>query len=342
MAAVTDSIGSGKDHETIVIFEASLNGHAGDDVTGEGYNEIYDEAVTIDDGTPDSITLSVAVGERHDGTAGTGARVVYTGAYIEALVRLDSTVATDIWWWEITPNDGNGRSPLYLVNSAILHTAHNVICHTCKVHSYGVIQAEGFTTGIKQVSNSFVYGAEGLFTATSVYGLRCGSAAGIDALFNNNTVFDVTRGESTTGAWCVGFLDNAATTIKNMIACDAEDADYNVAAPVNADVDYNLASDATASGANSLDNKAAADQFVSTAPVNLKLKAGADAIDEGVDLEQTPSGVEFDILNRDRHTLNDTWDMGAHEYVAVSGFVPYPYPRGANAGMSVMTGGMAE
>jgi hypothetical protein len=84
---------------------------------------------------------------------------------------------------------------------------------------------------------------------------------------------------------------------------------------------HNLSSDATADGTGSLTSKSASNQFVSTVggSEDLHLKAGADAIDAGTDLGTTPTGVNFDIDNRDRDALGDTWDIGADEYVAIAG-----------------------
>jgi len=57
-----------------------------------------------------------------------------------------------------------------------------------------------------------------------------------------------------------------------------------------------------------------------------------DAIDAGVDLGTT-GGVNIDIDNRDRDALNDTWDIGADEYVAAGGTETYS-GRGIGRGIS--------
>ena len=120
------------------------------------------------------------------------------------------------------------------------------------------------------------------------------------------------------------FFDQTGTTIQNCAVTNTggttsdTPVDYSVASPANATVDHNLASDTTASGTGSLDSKTSANQYVSTTDgsEDYHLKAGADAIDAGVDKGTTPSGVEIDIDNRDRDAQGDTWDMGADEFVA--------------------------
>ena len=74
-------------YSTITLWEAGLDDtglySSGDDAVGECYDDsTFNEQGTINDGDTvglDSVTLSVASGERHDGTAGSGARLVLTG-----------------------------------------------------------------------------------------------------------------------------------------------------------------------------------------------------------------------------------------------------------------------
>ena len=89
MATITKSIGtSSRDYSTITAWEADLDNTgiytSGDDAVGECYNDTaFDEDATINGGNTvglNSVTLTVADGERHDGTEGTGARLVYSGS----------------------------------------------------------------------------------------------------------------------------------------------------------------------------------------------------------------------------------------------------------------------
>jgi len=104
---------------------------------------------------------------------------------------------------------------------------------------------------------------------------------------------------------------------KNVIATSCQTADFNGTSGTHSN---NLSSDTSASGTGSLTSKAASNQFVSTTggSEDLHLKAGADAIDAGTDLGTTPTNVNYDIDNRDRDALGDTWDIGSDEYVAAS------------------------
>ena len=59
--------------------------------------------------------------------------------------------------------------------------------------------------------------------------------------------------------------------------------------------------------------------FVSTTggSEDLHIDADSDCVDAGVDLGTT-NGVEIDINGRNRDSQGDTWDIGAHEFVADS------------------------
>ena len=101
MTLITDTIGTtARDFSTVTLWEASLSAHAGDDVTGEMYNDsAFDESPTFDDATPTSIKLSVAAGERHDGTAGTGARFVASVGNRRFIIQTAMTLEwIDVGW----------------------------------------------------------------------------------------------------------------------------------------------------------------------------------------------------------------------------------------------------
>jgi len=62
----------------------------------------------------------------------------------------------------------------------------------------------------------------------------------------------------------------------------------------------------------------------------------AGARDYGV--SDPGSGLFSDDI--DGQTRSGTWDIGADEYVAAGGFVPYPFSRGARGGQLVHSGGL--
>jgi parallel beta-helix repeat protein len=316
MATVTKSIGTtARDYSTITLWEADLdNGavySAADDAVGECYNDsAFDEGTLVFDGGAtlglNSITLSVASGERHDGTAGVGARNVATAntrwTFSVAVTGLFEWLEMD---WVGTYQGAGARvteaSATWSVQRVILHDA---------VGGDDLIQGTN-----ADILNSILY-------ASTADGIQCLGSATQRIL--NNTI------HGCTGSGIV-IVDDADKTYQNNI-CTDNGTDYSVASPVNATIDYNIASDTTAAGANSHDSEVAADLFVSTTggSEDLHLKSGAtNAIDGGADLGTTPSGVEIDIDGRDRDAQGDTWDIGAHEFVAAAtaGGSEGPRPR---------------
>lgn len=348
MVTVIKSIGTaGRDYSTITLWEADLDNAAiyaaGDHAVGECYDDsVFNESVTINGGGTiglGSITLTVAAGERHDGTAGTGARIVRSVQSSVALLATSTNRHVDIGWLEIDTSAGNfGLSCISmagLVGNEI-HRAFNTICHG--VHTSSGNSAGSGISG----QNNITY----LFFNNIVYdvsyngGLDTGSPIGMGSTQTlkcfNNTVFGVHILRATSTAVVVGinYADSANRVVQNNVVCDVTTAGsgaascFSPATNVNATVSHNAASDTTATGTGSLDSIVTADQFVSTVngSEDLHLKEGADCIDAGVDLGVTPSGVQFDINNRDRDAEGDVWDIGAHEFIAVGGsIVPAPY-----------------
>jgi hypothetical protein len=331
MAVVTETIGTtGRDHSTITLWEANLDDDptydAADDAIGECYDDsAFEEVVVIDGGTTiglNSVTLTVPSAERHDGTDGNGARIVASGSGILIkLVAGDSRVVK-CKWLEL---DGNGNIINFIVQiSNSGSELHNLIVHD-KTFSGGTTRGidanhSGANTPAVNILNTIVYDIESTRSGSgSVQGIY-GSGGNRVCNILNDTVHNITMPNHTGGDGIVVAGSGAQQTTQNCISTDADNVCYSIVGTE----DHNLASDTTASGTGSLDSKAAANQFVSTTggSEDLHLKFGADAIDAGTDLGTTPSGVEIDIDDFDRDAGVVTWDMGAHEFIAVGGANP--------------------
>ncbi len=329
MAEITKSVGTAtRDYSTITLWEADLDDDtpydAGDAALGELYDDsAFDESCIINDGGTlglISVTLTAATGEAHDGTAGTGARLVMTANRSTILGDFsDQTMPIDMSFFEydVTDQDPNG---------SVVSVDYSSTLRSCLVHDF--IDGNSASTGIKFISensdhagailNDVVYNCASDSDLSVCYGIdQSDNTPDGNIFIRNNTVFNVTNA-GTASAFGIGLVDDANVFIQNNISTDSDDGDYQNAAPSNATLDHNLASDTTASGTGSLDSKAAADQFVSTTggSEDLHLKAGADAIDVATDFVTTPTHVNIDINGRDRDAEADTWDMGAHELVA--------------------------
>jgi len=322
MPTVTVSCGSdGRDFSTMTLAEDDAANQTGNDFIVDCFNDsAFDEVVTINDSTPDSITFTVnSTAERHDGTAGTGVRIVQS-ANQTSQINVSSTVAMAVEWIEC---DGNGfRQTSEFMCRATGDTA-NVITFANMIIHDGDIGGNSDCVGIlssanraNDVTNCFLYDFKSPGS---------GNSRAINALSTsrtkrhlNNTIHNVTNSDSGS-AFGMGFSDNASVTVQNLICTGSDDGDYEVSAPSNATVDHNVSEDTTSSGTGSIDSITTASTFVSTAvgSEDLHLISGASVIDSGVDLGTTPSGVNFDIDNRDRDAQGDVWDIGADEFVSV-------------------------
>lgn len=341
MPTITKSIGTtGRDYSTITAWEADLDNGAvyasGDVALGECYNDsAFDENVTINGGGTvglAGVTLSAASGERHDGTAGTGARLVASTDTKSISMTPPASLTTKIEWLEHDYN-GHGLGGNGCFNKTDNAAADGYI-QNCIAHGVLMNTSSG-TYGIRvgtrrgYVQNCIVYDIVNTHSvAGTCYGIGMNSAFG--ANFDevaNCTVHDIVNDNGSGACHAVFLPDVAGRKLRNTIATGTGGTSsgtitcFSVTAYGTATSLNNAASDTSASGTGSIDSVVAADQYVSTTggSEDLHLKTGADCIDAGTDLGTTPTGVNLDIDGRDRDAEGDTWDIGADEFVASGG-----------------------
>ncbi len=322
MAAVTELIGADvtADWSTMIIWESNLFAQSGNDITAECFDDtVYAGQLIINDTTPDSVILTVVAGEGHDGTAGTGVEI--TNAADGTVVTLD--IACEFGDIEVNGGGFNETGIRFTFGGTAADCraqrmiVHNVASNGAAVTVMGV-KNDGGNDGV--VLDSFIYdikadnGASASKRAIGVGNLSGGVT--VTNLFNV-TVHDVERTNNTVDAF--GIWENNGTVFaENSIVTDTAGTgtveDFHSA--VGQGNGANASSDSTATGAGSKTSQSSSTIYVSTAPVDLKLAA---SLGPANDLGTTPTGVQFDIIGRDRDTLDDTWDMGAHQFVVVGG-----------------------
>ena len=334
MATITKTIGTaGRDYSTITAWEADLDDgsiySSGDDAVGECYNDsVFDEAVTINGGGTvglSSVTLTVAEGEQHDGTAGTGARLIRSGG--GSIISLPAGIASILSWLDVSSSflgdsfrtavaavGGSSASPMRTVANCIIHNIQN-----SRGSAIGVgLDASGSNLTAR---NSICYSVEtqaaGAANAIGVDIIAGGTAPSIASA--NNTVHGITNQNGTGGAYAyrVG-TGNATSRLQNNIGTAVSGSSTGVKSCFLATTTIrtnNASSDTTASGDGSLTSIVTADQYVSSVvgSEDLHLKEGSDCIDAGVDLFGTVDDVEIDINGNDRRRAS-VWDIGAHEF----------------------------
>ncbi|MBN2131267.1 MAG: hypothetical protein JW741_17335 [Sedimentisphaerales bacterium] len=336
MATVTKTIGTtARDYSTITLWEADLDNDtpydAGDDAVGECYDDAaFNESVTINGGGTlglASVTLTVAAGERHDGTAGTGSRLVRNAA--GNIFDLD--VAATLEWLEITTSTGQtttavdvGAASITIDHLLIYDLGQGVDWKDVKGIKYPSANCAGNV--IQNVLYSLRIGDSGSYNAVGIVD-PTGNWTSADVLAN--TLWDIWKEAGSGSAFGIVYSNYA--DVKNNIAVDCIHAGAGTAACFSGTTTTgtlltNASSDETASGTGSLTGTDGIDsgEFVSTSPVDLHLAADALCINAGTDLGTTPTGVNIDIDGRDRDAEGDTWDIGADEYVVPLALPDYP------------------
>ena len=337
MATITKTIGTNsRDYSTMILWEADFSDDdiysedGGDSAIGECYDDsVFDMAGTYlyldggwrpGGGSLDSVKLTSPEGERHDGTAGTGVRIVSTTAHNRVYMR--PQVSGENWliveWIEL---NNNGRDTIS-VNSSTSTLGNVPVLRNCIIHNGMRSLLQAISKDCRALNNLFYAG--GAVDNGTVRGVDLDADRAYGG-FINNTVFGINNNASNAAYGLYIRSDDTDGVLKNNIVMGT--ASTGGGSPVdirfvsnssNIASDYNITSDASgdnAGGSNNLIDKTSSDQFVSTTAgsEDLHLKAGADAVDAGVDLGTTPAGVNVDIAGRDRDAEGDTWDMGAYE-----------------------------
>ncbi len=322
MATITKTIGtSSRDYSTITAWEADLdNGaiySASDDAVGECYNDsTFTENVTFNGGGTiglGSALLTVAEGERHDGTAGTGVVVTPSAAGNIINQITPSTGPNNISWLELDGGGYTGASRRGISVGSSLIGGGSYTSH-CLIYNITTTTYYYSCHGIRLSSWQSDYNPQYINNCIIYNLINTGSGGtGAAAVWNgymgdwinyayNCVAYNITHASQRAD----GFYNN---NVKNSIAMGCDGSDFNTGYET-----YCMDSDGSSSGTTgSLNNKSAVDQFVSIVygSEDLHIKAGSDAIGAGTDLGTT-AGVNIDINGRDRDANVCLWNMCAH------------------------------
>ncbi|MCJ7823492.1 MAG: hypothetical protein MUP44_01185 [Anaerolineales bacterium] len=267
---------------------------------GVAYNDgPFDEQVTISGSTTDAshyMHLTVASGQRHDGTAGTGTRFHPASvAYGTSPFQIQDHYFI-IEWVDFDETDTGGHSETLTLTGTNI-TARYLILRGARNNNTGI----NVSSSNSKIYNNFIYKISN--QAGPSYGALWLNTlnGGIEAY--NNTVFGNTGTGITFGSGSLDHYVKSNISVGNTIGDYSDSGAYTAA--------NNLSSDDTARGINSLKNKSAANQLISVTDgwEDLHLRDGADALDAGVDLSATFS----DDIDGDSRPQNAGWDIGADE-----------------------------
>lgn len=336
MPTVTKTIGTtGRDYSTIQAWADDLDNGAvyssGDDIVGEIYDDsVFDEQVSFRESDVisgfSSVQLTVPESERHDGTAGTGARLVRS-AYGSGNGIMDVRVNDFIIEYFEISYTGSAGSALrgFLTDDYSGTGIAGVVVRNCIVHDIasdnvcGILSGHNSNGNITEFHNNVVYNIAANHTCT---GIQWGVASPRIHYFYNNTVFNCSVSRTSGGEQVAGIRYNASNSssrCKNNVSAGTVGTvtssfadDFVISGSCVRE--NNVSEDASATGTNSVTGATPASLFVSTVggSEDLRLKAGAAAINAGTDLG---SAYAVDAAGFDR--TGRLWDIGAFEYVNV-------------------------
>lgn len=327
MATVTKTIGTlTRDYSTITLWEADLDDGviyaSGDDAVGECYNDsAFDENVGINGGATiglSTVTLKPAAGQRHNGTAGTGVRIVCSTNGKGINLTTTGSPLTLVDGIEVDKNGTTGHA-FNMSRDTLDPYAKRVV--GCIAHG----MAGGTTTFLFSGSSDRpVYYANNIGYDVNTTESTGAEGGGIDARDNlseiySNTLYNIRRSDGHSGGELWGIWGHGSAEIKNNIVIDAIHGGGYANQCITAsglNIHHNITSDATSSGAGSIGNVTAAELFVSTAvgSEDLHLKVGCVAVGAGDSLS-TSYERSYDVHGIDRNTLfgGQVWDIGAHQ-----------------------------
>jgi hypothetical protein len=288
------------------------------------YNDsAFDEAVTINGGGTvglTSRTLRAASGQEHDGTAGTGVRIVTSSAGITLAVAVAPTYIS------LLEIDKNGYSQQAVNFQSFSNTAFtSFVIDRCIIHGIDTVSSNnaiginaGSSQGGGRVTNNIVYDILA-DAATNRNAAGINYITGRPFYIANNTVANIRatkEGAPGNDARGIAGGDDTNGHIKNNIVTSVSSTHGLVASDITTTgATTILSNNATEDSTGDITGIVEADQFVSTTAgsEDYHLKAGSDAIDAGTDLGTT-DGVNIDIDGWDREGMGE-WDIGADEYI---------------------------
>ncbi len=251
---------------------------SGDTAEGEGYNDggtAFDDAFSLNGGGTVGLTaarMTVAEDDRHDGTAGTGTRIVNGNS-----INVGGGVSESaLLWWEIdqgtTPKEIHNRDDS-VIAYVLVHSSHRTGSSSNRVNGIAPDGNNRTTTIFRCVVYNIVI--SGGTSNPRVVGIGIGGTGSQIRRILNCTVWKVESTSDGAGdAICIEAENQANQTLKNNIALDAlvggaatgTQADFSFPG-TDPDSETNLSSDDTADdagGSGHLINKLSSDQFVST------------------------------------------------------------------------------
>lgn len=273
-----------------------------------------DDRFTIDGFTSNAtnyVSVSSPVGERHNGTKSSGAKLANTSAGTAARTLDQGGI---IEWLIITSNISSASNfSVCILGDGVSGNAddtifRNNIVADCTNTGTGIVSRGLDVNGDASNDEMYIHNniIEDVNESESGECIEIGSAGASDDYFvDNNTLRNC-------GALGIDVVDTTSNNVaRNNMSFGHASGDYDTGFDT---FTTNGASD-TSGSPDALDSLDENSQFtnLTAGSENFHLIAGSAAIDAGTDLVTT-KGVNFDIDNYDRDAGGVTWDLGADEF----------------------------
>lgn len=287
---------------------------------GGDFDEILSFA-TSDSGYGDTtkrIWLYADANNRHNGTENSGARIKPNTS--ATTLHVISSALTEIEDLEFSGEgcSGTGMWSITLFTGFFGNGTPNYgygVVKRCLFYKFNCYATNGPGRVVRiaakyrdaTLCDCFIFNCGTLAVGRVVHGVYLESNGNI--YLRNNTILG--KGASYSSAQGTNMYGSPASHLVNNIIMD-----WNGGCLPNSYTteDYNLISDGTGTGAHDVENKVSSNQFISivSGSEDLHLKTGNDAQGQATDLGTT-YGVNYDIDNFNRDSIEIAWDIGAHQ-----------------------------
>ncbi|MHC4428750.1 MAG: DUF2341 domain-containing protein, partial [Planctomycetota bacterium] len=274
--------------------------------------------LTIDGSTTDIchfMTVTVDVNSLHDGTAGSGVVIDPTVNGPCLLIQDDHARIEGL---ELTGWQGGGSEGVRIEADQTSYS--HMIVHDNDLGNQNAdgifIYDQGDWTAT--IQNTIIYNVE----RTGIYLLQNNTSWDVTFNLQNVTVYNcgfnsILPEEAGGISNCAHDPGSATINAENVISVDNTGGDFNIVRNFDCDIDalwgtseFNLSSDGSAPGGSPQAGTGASEFLdIMPAPIDLHLRAGAAAIDNGKDLS-TSFCCDIDYAAR---PFGPSWDMGADE-----------------------------
>lgn len=347
MANIIKTIGVSGDYTTpaaaATAFVAGTVGGAvaGDDIVfniidNAAFNSQF--SITANPTAYASYRLTVDPTVRHNGTYGSGARLVFTSVVTFACQDTLNNIPGTIEWLEITASGSGKIGTAWILSAAWLNNTSVKTMRNCMVHDNGSHSTTPFrTTVIGNPGSGTPYATSALRVHNNLFsnwksgstnyasGITFNPNSAVSVEIYNNTVDGIDLASATgialgiaahtavgSGDTLKKIRNNVVTNVGATVTTGTKACFQNQSIAPNSN--SNASDDATATGTGSLTNIVRGNNYNASGSSDYRpINNSAPIYGSGANIGTSPSGVDIDLKARNRTTNADAWSIGAYQ-----------------------------